>query len=360
MENKKTALYDEHIKAGGKMIEYAGWALPSEYTGLIDEHHAVRNDVGMFDVSHMGEFVIEGAESIKFANYLLTNHVDKIDDNQSQYNLMLNEKGGVVDDLIITKLADDKIFLVVNAANLEKDFKWITDKAKDFDVEVIDKSDDYSSIALQGPKSQEVLQKLVDYDLDELKYYHMVTDVDLDGVKVNITESGYTGEHGYEIYMPWDKAPEVWQKFLAEGVKPCGLGCRDTLRFEAAMPLYGNEMDEDHSPLEAGLKFAIKMDKEDFIGKEALEKEIEEGQKRKIIGLELKGRGIPRQGYKILKDGKEIGVITTGYLSPTLEKPLANVIIDADQAEKGNEVEVQIRKRTVPAVLVGRRFLQNK
>lgn len=360
MELRKTAFFDIHEELGAKMIDYAGWALPSEYEGLVAEHNAVRENVGLFDVSHMGEFYFEGPDALKFANYIFSNNIDNVEDGQCQYTLLLNDHGGVVDDLILAKINDEKIFMVVNGANVEKDYEWITARTEGFDVKVINDTDKFSVIAVQGPNAPKVVQALTDYNLDDLGYYHMVEDIEITGKKANISNSGYTGEVGYEIYTAWDDGPAVWKALMDEGAVPCGLGCRDTLRFEAAMPLYGNEMDEDHSPIEAGLKFAIKFDKGDFVGKEALEKEIEEGQKKKIIGLELKGKGIPRQGYKILKDGKEIGEITTGYLSPTLGKPLANVIIDTEEAVEGNEVEVQIRKKTVPAVLVGRRFLQNK
>lgn len=360
MDLRKTAFFDLHEKLGAKMIDYAGWALPSEYEGLVAEHNAVRENVGLFDVSHMGEFYFVGPDALKFANYVFSNNIDNVVDGQCQYTLLLNDEGGVVDDLIVTKINDEKAFMVVNGANVEKDYNWIKSKADGFDVEIIDETDKWSVIAVQGPNAPKALQALTDYNLDDLEYYHIVEGIEVAGKIVNVTNSGYTGEAGYEIYAAWDDGPAIWEALMEQGAVPCGLGCRDTLRFEAAMPLYGNEINEDMSPIEGGLKFAIKTDKEDFVGKAAIEKEIEAGQKKKIIGLELKGKGIPRQGFNILKDGKEIGVITTGYLSPTLGKPLANVIIDIDEAVEGNEVEVQIRKKTVPAVIVGRRFLQNK
>ncbi|MDO5717958.1 MAG: glycine cleavage system aminomethyltransferase GcvT [Tissierellia bacterium] len=360
MDAKKTAIYDSHVKLGGNIVEYAGWALPSDFTGLVDEHNAVRNDVGIFDVSHMGEFFITGPDTLKFCNYVLSNDVNKVDNGQCQYTILLNEEGGVVDDLLLFKYSDEKVLWVPNGGNTPKDFDWIQARKDGFDVELENASAKYSEVALQGPKSKELLQKVVDYNLDELEYFHFVDDVDFDGKKVLISRTGYTGELGYEIYCAWDDGPAIWDKLVELGAKPCGLGCRDTLRFEASMPLYGNEMDEDKSPLEAGLKFAIDFNKDDFIGKAPLQKKLDEGLKRKLIGLELTGKGIPRHGYKVLKDGKEIGEVTTGYLAPTVGKPIANVIIDVDEAVIGNEVEVQIRKRTVPAVIISKRFLQKK
>lgn len=361
MEAKKTSAFDVHVDLGGKMIDYAGYKLPSEYEGLAQEHEAVRNGCGIFDVSHMGNVYVEGPDAEKFLNYLLTNDITKIEGGQSQYTLMCNEDGGCVDDLIATKLGDDRYLLVVNGANKDKDVEWIDKHIGDYDVTVTDRTEEFFIIAIQGPKAQEILQKFVDIDLDEIKYYHMKEGVDFEGIEVIIPRSGYTGEDGFEIYGPWDKGGEVFKKLADAGATPAGLGCRDTLRFEASMPLYGNEMDEDRKVFDSGLGFTVKLDKDsDFIGKEALAKYKEEGQEQKIAGLELKGKGIPRQGYRIIKDGKDIGEITTGYLSPTLGKPLANVIIDVDEAEVGNEVEVQVRKRTVPAEIVDRRFLQNK
>lgn len=360
MELRKTAFYDLHNELGAKMIDYAGWALPSEYKGLVEEHNFVRNGVGIFDVSHMGEVFIEGPDAIAYANYILSNDINKVANGKLQYNLMLNENGGVVDDLIVFRMGDEKLLLVVNGANAEKDVEWMKDHVKDFDVEVIDRSSEYSVIAVQGPDSPKVLGALTDYNLDDLEYYAYTEDAKILGHDVILSNSGYTGEKGYEIYAPWDKGPEIFKALLEEGAEACGLGCRDTLRFEAAMPLYGNEMNEEMNPVEAGLKFAIKLDKDDFVGKEAIEKYLDEGQKKKIVGIELKGKGIPRQGYKIAKDGKEIGEITTGYLSPTLGKSLANAIIDIDEAELGNEVEVLVRKRSIPAEIVGRRFLESK
>lgn len=360
MELRKTAINDLHNELGAKMIEYAGWSLPSEYEGLKEEHRVVREGVGIFDVSHMGEIFFRGPQALEFANYVFSNDINKLKDGKLQYTLMLNEKGGVVDDLIVGKVNDEELFMVVNGANVDKDFEWMKSKAEGFDVEIANDSDKYAVLAVQGPDSQKTIQALTDFNLEDMEYYSFVQDVEILGKKVILSESGYTGEKGYEIYPLVEDAAEIFKALVGEGAVPCGLGARDTLRFEASMPLYGNEMDEDMSPIEAGLKFAINFDKGDFVGKDALEKYLEEGQKKKIVGIELKGKGMPRQGYKIAKDGKEIGEITTGYLSPTLDKPLANAIIDIDCAEIGNEVEVLVRKKSIPAVIVDRRYLQNK
>lgn len=358
MELKKTSIYDSHVALGGSMVDYAGWALPASFKGLTEEHNAVRNDVGVFDVSHMGEFYVSGKDAEAFTNYALSNDVSVLVDGQCQYTTMLNHEGGVVDDLLVCKYNNEKYLWVVNGANVEKDFKWVNEISKDFDVTIEDRTMELAEIALQGPRSQELLQPLVNINLDELGYYHFKDPVEFDGKSVLLSRTGYTGELGYEIYCKWEDGAEIWDKLIELGAAPCGLGCRDTLRFEATMPLYGNEMDDVITPLEAGLKFAVKMNKEDFVGKEALQKMMDEGLKTKMIGLELLGKGIPRQGYRVLKDGKDIGVITTGYLAPTVGKPIANAIIDIDEAVMGNEVEVQIRKKVVPAKLISRKFLQ--
>lgn len=361
MEAKKTAIYDCHVKLGGNMVEYAGWALPADFIGLSEEHKAVRENVGIFDVSHMGEVFIVGKDTIPFCLYLLSNDIRKAKDGDCQYSILLNEKGGVVDDLIACKFNDEKVMLVVNGANCAKDVEWIKAHVGSYDVQILDESSKYSEIAVQGPKSEELLQKLVDINLAELGYYTFKDKVKFGEYEVLVSRTGYTGEIGFEIYANWDDGDDIWTKLVEAGAQPCGLGCRDTLRFEASMPLYGNEMGEDMSPLEAGLKFAIDLNREeDFIGRKAIEDYRAKGLVRKIAGLELKGKGIPRQGYRVLKDGKDIGAITTGYLSPTLGTPIANVIIDVDEAVIGNKVDVQVRKKIVPAEIISRKFLQNK
>ncbi|QQK07888.1 glycine cleavage system aminomethyltransferase GcvT [Miniphocaeibacter halophilus] len=362
MSAKKTPLYDRHIAAGGNVVDYAGWMLPVDYVGLKEEHKAVRENVGLFDVSHMGEFDVKGKEALKFLNYVCSNDFSKAADGQIVYTMLCNENGGIIDDLLVYKYNNEHFLMVPNAANTEKDYNHLIKYVKDYDVEFNNISDNVGEVAIQGPNSQKVLQKLVDFDLDQIKYYHFVDDIDYKGHKLLISRTGYTGEDGFEVYTTPEGIQQVWDDLLEIGkefeLQLCGLGCRDTLRFEASMPLYGNEMGDDISPLEAGLKFAVKFDKDDFIGKAALEKELAEGPKRKIIGLEMEDKRIPRHGYEIQKDGKKIGVITTGYLSPTLNRRLANVLIDIDEAVIGNEVDVIVRNKVSKAKIISKKFMK--
>ncbi|NLW22829.1 MAG: glycine cleavage system aminomethyltransferase GcvT [Tissierellia bacterium] len=362
---KKTPLYDEHVKLGGKIVEYAGWFLPVQYEGLIPEHEAVRNAAGLFDVSHMGEIFVKGKDALAYLQYLLTNDIASIENNQIIYTFMCYPDGGVVDDFLVYKYDDEEYLLVVNAANTEKDFKWMIDNKKDFNIIIENQSDQIGEVALQGPKSEEILQKLTDTDLSKIKPFYFDRNVNILGVECLVSRTGYTGEDGFEVYAPKDDIVKVWNGILEAGkeygIKPCGLGCRDTLRFEAAMPLYGNEISEDITPLEGGLKFFVKFEKEeDFIGKEALKKQWDEGLTRKLVGFELLGRGIPREGYDVYKDGKKIGHVTTGYMSPTLKKSIGNALIDVKEAELGNEVDIMIRNKPVKAKIISRKFLKNK
>lgn len=363
MEAKKTPLYDEHVKLGGKMVEYAGWALPIQYEGLVPEHETVRNAVGIFDVSHMGSIVIKGKDALPFVNYLMTNDLTKIVDNQVMYSFMCNPDGGVVDDLLVFRYNEEYFYLVPNAANIDKDFKWINDNKGDFDVEVENQSEATNIVAVQGPNAEKTVQKLTDYDLSSIGFFRFASDVEIAGVKCLISRTGYTGEDGFEIFAQNDDIIEVWNGVLEagkeDGVKPVALGCRDTLRFEAALPLYGNEIDDEQNPLEAGFKFFVKLDKEvDFIGKEALNKLWEEGLKEKLVGFELLGKGIPRQGYEVYKDGEKIGRVTTGYMAPTIGKPIGNAIISAEHAKVDTEIEIKVRKKFVPAKVIKKNFLK--
>lgn len=365
MVTKKTPLYDEHVKQGGKIVDYAGWFLPVQYEGLIQEHEAVRNEAGIFDVSHMGEIMVKGEDALDYLQYLLTNDLSKLEDNQVIYTIMCYPDGGVVDDLLVYKYNAEEYLLVVNAANVDKDFKWIIDNKNDFNIIIENISDQVGEVALQGPNAQKILQKLVDFDLSTVKFFYLKRDVNIAGVNCLISRTGYTGEDGFEIYTPWNEVVKVWDAILEAGkeygLKPAGLGARDTLRFEAALPLYGNEISKEVNPLEGGLKFFVKLKKEaDFIGKEALVKQWEEGLTRKVAGFEMLGRGIPREGYEVFKDGKKIGHVTTGYMSPTLKKSIGNALIDIDETEIGNEVDIMVRKKPVKAKIISRKFLKNK
>lgn len=361
MAAKKTPLYDEHVKLGGKVVDYAGWLLPVQYEGLIPEHNAVRNKAGLFDVSHMGGIVVKGKDALAFLQYLLTNDIASIEDNEIIYTLMCYPDGGVVDDFLVYRYGEEEYLLVVNAANTDKDFKWMIDNKKDFNIIIENKSDQIAIIAIQGPESKNILQKLTDYDLSNMKPFHFEKKVNVADVECMVSRTGYTGEEGFEIYAPNDGVVKVWNSLLEagkdNGIQPAGLGCRDTLRFEAGMPLYGNEMSEEINPLEAGLKFFVKLDKEeDYIGKDALNKIWSEGLKRKSVGFELLGRGIPREGYEVFKDDEKIGHVTTGYMSPTLKKSIGVALIDAKYAKLDTEIDIMIRNKPVKAVTIKKRF----
>lgn len=365
MGTKKTPLYEEHIKLGGDVVDYAGWYLPIKYEGLVQEHNAVRNKVGLFDVSHMGEITIKGKDALKFVNYLMTNDISKIVDNQIIYTFMCQPDGGVVDDLLVYRYGQEDFYLVVNASNADKDYQWILDHKDDFDVEVENISDTVGEIAIQGPLAQKVLQKLTKTDLDKITFFTLDRNVDVNGVNCMVSRTGYTGEDGFEIYTTNEGIVKVWKDLLEagkeEGIEPTGLGCRDTLRFEASLPLYGHEISETITPLEGGFKYFVKLDKEsDFIGKEALNKQWDEGLKRKLAGFEMIGRGIPREGYEIQKDGKKIGHVTTGYMSPTLKKNIGNALIEPEYTELGTEIDIVIRNKPVKAKIISKRFLKNR
>ena len=355
---KRTALYDTHVKYGGKIVPFAGWELPVQYkSGVIAEHMAVREKAGMFDVSHMGEIICKGPDATANLNMLLTNDYTVMKDGQARYSPMCNEDGGVVDDLIAYKKNDQEYMLVVNAANKDKDYNWML--AHQFgDVVFEDKSAEFSQIALQGPRAKEILKKLVKEEDIPAEYYAWKWDIDMCGTKVCISTTGYTGEDGVEIYIPWNDAPIIWEALMDagkdEGLIPCGLGARDTLRLEAGMPLYGHEMDDTITPKEALLSIFVKMDKPDFIGKAAIEAKTPPT--RKKVGLEVVGRGIIREHMDVYRDGKKIGFTTSGTMCPYIKKACACALIDADARELGKEVEVDVRGRMVKAIMVKSQF----
>jgi aminomethyltransferase len=365
MAAKKTPLYDEHVKIGGNVVEYAGWALPIQYEGLIPEHEAVRNAVGIFDVSHMGEITIKGKGALAFVDSLMTNDITTIVDNQVIYTFMCYPNGGVVDDLLVYRFNSEDFYLVVNASNTDKDYNWILEHKGDYEVEIENISDTVGEVAVQGPLAEETLQKLTGTDLSQIKFFHLQRDVLIDGVNCMVSRTGYTGEDGFEVYTDNKGIIKVWNSVLEAGkefgIKPAALGCRDTLRFEASLPLYGHEMSEDINPLEAGFKYFVKLDKAgNFIGKEELDKQWSEGLKRKLAGFEMIGRGIPREGYEIFKDGVKIGHVTTGYMSPTLKKNIGNALISTEFTELGTEIDVIIRNKPVKAKIISKKFLKKK
>jgi len=354
---KKTVLYDEHIKLGAKMVEYAGYWMPVEYQGITAEHLAVRNACGVFDVSHMGEILIRGKDAKKFVNYLVTSEVPKTPKKMA-YGMLLYEHGGIVDDLMVYFRSDEDIMLVVNASNKDKDYEWIKSHQAGYDVEIIDASDETSLLAVQGPSAAIIIANYTTYDLDTLRMFNF-DDIDLLDLPFIVSRSGYTGEDGFEIYGSHDAILTLFKKLIDDGVTPCGLGCRDTLRFEANMPLYGHEIDQDINPLEATLTFALALDK-DFIGKEAILAAKAKGITRKVVGIELLDKGIARAGYEVLKEDQVIGYITTGYMIPGTNKAYALAMLNQGNWEIGTEVLVKIRKNLVPAKVRDKKFLNKK
>lgn len=354
----KTPLYDAHVKAGGKIVPFAGYLLPVQYeTGVIKEHMAVRTQAGLFDVSHMGEVLCEGKDALANLQMLLTNNFDNMVDGQARYSPMCNEKGGTVDDLIVYKKADEKYLIVVNAANKDKDYEWMLTHQFG-EVTFKDVSDQYAQLALQGPKALDILKKLTAEENIPEKNYYAVFDAEVAGIPCIVSRTGYTGEDGVELYLESSKAEKMWDVLLEngkeEGLIPCGLGARDTLRMEAAMPLYGHEMDDETTPLETGLKFAVKMKKEEFIGKKALEEQGEP--KRTRVGLKVTGRGIIREHQDVYLNGEQIGCTTSGTHCPYLGYPIAMALVESGSVELGTVVQVEVRGRQVEAEVVALPF----
>lgn len=360
---KKTPLYDEHVQLGGKIIDFGGWALPVQYTGIIEEHNNVRSNAGLFDVSHMGEITVKGKDATAFIQNLVTNDISTAKDCQIVYSPMCYPEGGVVDDLLIYKLNDEDYLLVVNASNTDKDYEWICHNLEG-DVRVENVSDKYAQLAIQGPKAEAVLQKLTETDLSSLKFFHFEPSVYIAGIEALISRTGYTGEDGFEIYSAAEGAQSLWQEILAagrnEGLLPAGLGARDTLRFEAGLPLYGQEISQDITPLEAGLGWFVKLNKEGFIGREALKEQKEHGLKRKLVGLDMIDRGVPRSHFDVQADGEVIGFVTTGSYSPTLKKNVALALVDIDHAAEGTIVDVIIRGKPLKAQVIKTPFYSKK
>ena len=329
--------------------------MPIQYTNIVDEHNAVRQACGVFDVSHMGEVLVTGAESEKFVNYIFTNDIAGAPDGKIFYGMMCHPTGGVVDDLLVYKMAEQRYFLVINASNIDKDVAWIVEQAKNFDVTVENQSEKYGEVAVQGPNTEEIVERILGIHCNDLAFY-TCKEVEIAGETIIISRTGYTGEDGFEIYGSHAFTNEVWDKLLASGeVKPCGLGCRDTLRFEVGLPLYGDELADDITPLEAGLGMFVKFEK-DFIGKEALLNQKAEGLKRKIVGVELKDKAIPRHGYEVEADGNVIGVVTTGYNSISTGKSVCMAMLDIDYTKMDTEVAVRIRKKVFPGNVTKKRF----
>jgi len=351
---KRTPLYAEHRRAGAKMVEFAGWEMPVQYKGVIEEHLAVRARAGLFDVSHMGEIEVRGAGALDFCQRLTANDVARLKLFQAQYNLLLNEKGGVVDDVIIYRVKTDAYFICVNASNTDKDFAWLSKNAS-VDVEVDNQSALYAQLALQGPAAERILQPLTVAQLGEIKSFHFAF-ADVAAVRCLVARTGYTGEEGFELYCHAGDAERLWYALLKAGAPagllPIGLGARDTLRLEKAFPLYGHELDETITPLEAGLAWVTKLSKPSFFGREILLKQKADGTKRKLVGLELLEPGIARADYQLSKNGRNIGRVTSGTKSPTLGKAIALGYLSSEEAHIDNIIDVEIRGRKVPAKIV--------
>ncbi len=355
----KTPLYELHKMQGARIVDFAGWALPVQFSGIIEEHQAVRTGAGLFDVSHMGEIVVFGKYSARFLEYLLANEISSLADGGIRYSHICNPDGGVVDDILVYRLGGEEFLLVVNAANIEKDLKWIKSYAPT-GIEVEDVSEATAQLALQGPFAERIISKLVPDEIIGIKYYSFKRDVTIGRHRCILSRTGYTGEDGFEIYCSPDEATSLWNLLIEAGegynLRPVGLGARDTLRFEACLPLYGHELSEDITPLEAGIGRFVKMDKGDFIGRAALEKQLEGGLKRTLAGLEMIDRGIPRNGYTVFHKESQAGSVTTGSYCPTLEKNLALAILDINYTEIGQVVEVDIRGKRLEAKVVDTPF----
>lgn len=354
---KKTVLNEAHRNLGAKMVEFAGWDMPIVYSSITEEHLKVRQEAGLFDVSHMGEICVKGPEAENFVDYIFTNDLLTMVDHQVLYGMMLYPNGGVVDDLLVYKFNKEHYLLVVNASNIDKDYEWVV-KNNTFDCKVSNESDNFSELAIQGPKAQEILQKLTDFNLEDISFFtHQ--NIQVDGRLCLVSRTGYTGEDGFEIYGANHDIKDLWSIILQAGedqILPIGLGARDTLRFEVNLPLYGHELTDQITPLEAGYGFAVKLDAGDFIGKEVLVEQKQNKTSRRICGLELIDKGIMREGYKVYHEDKEVGFITTGYKAPSTGKTVALAMIDRPYDKLGNTLEVEIRNKRKKAIVIKKKF----
>ena len=360
MSNKRTCLYDRHVSLGAKISPFGGFDMPIQYSDIISEHKAVRNNCGVFDVSHMGEITISGPDAERYVQYIFTNDIENAPIGKIYYGMMLYPDGGVVDDLLVYKMDEQKFFLVVNAANTDKDFDWICQNKAGYEIEVNNDSDKYGQIAVQGPESESVIEHILGLDVKELSFYTFKI-VHICEQDVIISRTGYTGEDGFEIYASHEYIIEMWDKLIeSKKVVPCGLGARDTLRFEVGLPLYGQELSKEISPVEAGLGMFVKTEKSDFIGKQAIVKQKAEGTTCKLIGLELDDKAIPRHGYEVENMGKVIGHVTTGYNSISTGKSVAMALIETSSAKIGTRLDVRIHRKLHKATVVKKKFYDKK
>ena len=356
---KKTCLYDRHVALGALMSPFGGFIMPIQYSNITDEHNAVRQHCGVFDVSHMGEVRITGPDAERYVQHIFTNDVTDAPLGQIYYGMMLYPNGGTVDDLLVYKMGENDFFLVINAANIDKDVAWMLEQKEGFDINLDHQSDYYGQLAVQGPEAEAVVEEVLGLPCKELKFYTAKTLTVPEGSPEGliISRTGYTGEDGFEIYGSHLFTQQAWDKLIASGrCKPCGLGCRDTLRFEVGLPLYGDELSADISPIMAGLGIFVKLDKPEFIGKQALVDQKANGVPQKLVGIELADKAIPRHGYAVLKDGEVIGEVTTGYHCLSVDKSVCMALVKTEYAKLGTELEVQIRKKTFPGVVVKKKF----
>jgi len=354
----RTPLYEAHLAASARMVEFAGFEMPVQYAGVLEEHAAVRENAGMFDVSHMGEISIDGPGALQTAQRLVTNDLSKCNDGQAQYSALCNERGGVIDDVIVYRFSPERLFICVNASGREKDFDWMRAHAGD-GAAVKQRSDDWGQIAIQGPDAPRIVDSLCEPRVLDVPYYHF-REATVAGVRgCIVSRTGYTGEDGFEVFVPPAGARKLWDTLLEKRVVPCGLGARDSLRLEVAYRLYGNDMDEQHTPLEAGLGWIVKLDKPGgFVGSDALIRQKQEGLERRLAGFKLTGRGIPRHGYPVVKDGQRVGEVTSGTMSPVLKESIGLAYVPAALAKDGSVFDVEIRGKAVPARVVKTPFVE--
>ena len=360
---KRTPLYDSHVSLGARMVNFTGWEMPVQYAGPIPEHMAVREAAGLFDVSHMGEIEVTGVDALALIQAVTTNDASKLQDNQVQYSTLTNEEGGVIDDLLVYRINSEYYLLVVNASGADSDFDWIKSHAASLNVEVHNTSAAFALLALQGPRSERILQELSDRMLDRIPYYWSQR-VGVDGIDCLVSRTGYTGEDGFEIMCEADRALHIWNRLLVtgheSGLLPCGLAARNTLRLEAALRLYGNDMDQTTTPLEAGLSWVVKLTKGPFIGREALQRQKAEGLKRKLVGFEVLDKAPARDGYPVIVNGVEVGPVTSGSPAPYLKKNIGLVYMPIEYAAVGTDFSVVVRGRNVPARVVETPFYKRE
>lgn len=361
-ELKRTPLYDEHRRLDAKMVAFAGYEMPVQYpTGIVAEHQAVRQKAGLFDVSHMGEFEVRGGDALGLVQYVTTNDASKLEVGQAQYSVICQEDGAAIDDCLVYRLAD-RYMIVVNAANRARDLEWIRKYAPRFDAEVVDRSDEMALLALQGPAAEAILRQLTQVDLPAIGYYHFV-EGEVDGHAAIISRTGYTGEDGFELYVGNEAAAPIWRRLLevgaADGLVPVGLGARDSLRLEMGYILYGNDLDDNHTPLEAGLGWVVKLDKGDFIGSAALRRQKEEGVRERLVGFRLQDRAFPRHAYEVRYNGEPAGEVTSGILSPSLDQGIGLAYVPVEAAKPGTGIEVVVRNRPMAAEIVRPPFYAN-